>query len=72
MYAFLKKSVLDAASFSDTTTTYVELELDELNRHECMPSLIRLLQHMEQNKITPTVQEVGWKWIGGVMCVGRL
>ncbi|KAK3580733.1 hypothetical protein CHS0354_005741 [Potamilus streckersoni] len=35
---------------------YVELELDELNQHECMPSLIALLQHMQRTGVTPEVK----------------
>lgn len=42
----------------DTEGSVVELELDELNRHECMSSLVALLKHMQSNKITPVVAEV--------------
>ena len=38
---------------------YVEMEMDELNQHECMASLTALLQHMRRNNITPTVEKVG-------------
>lgn len=37
---------------------YVEMEMDELNQHECMASLTALLQHMNRNKITPTLEKV--------------
>ena len=36
----------------------VELEMDELNQHECMATMTALLNHMQRNKITPTVEEV--------------
>ncbi|XP_031440254.1 DNA-dependent protein kinase catalytic subunit [Clupea harengus] len=35
----------------------VELEMDELNQHECMATMTALLNHMQRNKITPTVEE---------------
>nr|QOY44576.1 DNA-dependent protein kinase catalytic subunit [Alvinella pompejana] len=34
---------------------YVEIEMDELNKHECMAPLIGLLKHMARNNITPSV-----------------
>ena len=37
---------------------YVEMEMDELNQHECMASLTALLQHMARNKITPDIPKV--------------
>jgi DNA-dependent protein kinase catalytic subunit len=37
---------------------YVEMEMDELNQHECMASLIALLRHMDSNNITPKVTKV--------------
>ncbi|KAL3877683.1 hypothetical protein ACJMK2_035352, partial [Sinanodonta woodiana] len=35
---------------------FVELEMDELNQHECMPSLIALLQHMQRTGVTPEIK----------------
>ncbi|KAL2085629.1 hypothetical protein ACEWY4_018949 [Coilia grayii] len=35
----------------------VELEMDELNQHECMATMTALLNHMQRNNITPKVQE---------------
>ncbi|KAK1173766.1 DNA-dependent protein kinase catalytic subunit [Acipenser oxyrinchus oxyrinchus] len=35
----------------------VELEMDELNQHECMASMTALLNHMQRNNITPKVDE---------------
>ncbi|XP_060099810.1 DNA-dependent protein kinase catalytic subunit [Heteronotia binoei] len=35
----------------------VELELDELNQHECMASMTTLVKHMHRNNITPTVEK---------------
>jgi len=40
------------------TDVVVELEMDELNRHECMSSLISVLHHMQLKGITPNVQQV--------------
>ncbi|XP_048248370.1 DNA-dependent protein kinase catalytic subunit-like [Haliotis rufescens] len=36
---------------------YVELEMDELNQHECMASVIALLRHMQREEITPAVAQ---------------
>lgn len=36
----------------------VELEMDELNQHECMANMTALLRHMQGNNITPKVEEV--------------
>ncbi|XP_056629192.1 DNA-dependent protein kinase catalytic subunit isoform X2 [Triplophysa dalaica] len=35
----------------------VELEMDELNQHECMANMTALLRHMQGNNITPKVEE---------------
>ncbi|XP_056317923.1 DNA-dependent protein kinase catalytic subunit [Danio aesculapii] len=35
----------------------VELEMDELNQHECMANMTALLRHMQRNNITPKVDE---------------
>ncbi|KAL4648766.1 DNA-dependent protein kinase catalytic subunit isoform X1 [Arapaima gigas] len=35
----------------------VELEMDELNQHECMTSMTALLKHMQRNNITPKVEQ---------------
>ena len=37
---------------------YVELEMDALNTHECMPSLVALVKHMQRNNIFPPPQAV--------------
>lgn len=36
----------------------VDLELDELNQHECMAALTVLIGHMHRNNITPKVDQV--------------
>lgn len=36
----------------------VDLEMDELNQHECMVSMTALFRHMQRNNITPKVEEV--------------
>ncbi|KAJ8010680.1 hypothetical protein DPEC_G00077640 [Dallia pectoralis] len=35
----------------------VDLEMDELNQHECMSTMTSLLGHMQRNNITPRVDE---------------
>ncbi|XP_071593605.1 DNA-dependent protein kinase catalytic subunit [Heliangelus exortis] len=35
----------------------LELEMDELNQHECMASMTTLIKHMQRNQITPKVEE---------------
>ncbi|XP_053105021.1 DNA-dependent protein kinase catalytic subunit isoform X2 [Hemicordylus capensis] len=35
----------------------MELEMDELNQHECMASMTTLVKHMQKNNITPTVEK---------------
>ena len=37
---------------------YVEMEMDELNQHECMATMTAMLQHMMRNNITPAVEKV--------------
>uniref|UniRef100_A0A6Q2XXY4 DNA-dependent protein kinase catalytic subunit n=1 Tax=Esox lucius TaxID=8010 RepID=A0A6Q2XXY4_ESOLU len=37
--------------------TSVDLEMDELNQHECMAAMTSLVGHMKRNNITPTVEE---------------
>lgn len=36
----------------------MELEMDELNQHECMTAMTTLIKHMQRNQITPQVDEV--------------
>ncbi|XP_078691376.1 DNA-dependent protein kinase catalytic subunit-like isoform X2 [Branchiostoma floridae x Branchiostoma belcheri] len=36
---------------------FLEMEMDELNQHECMSSMSAVLQHMARNNITPQVQK---------------
>ncbi|XP_062986775.1 DNA-dependent protein kinase catalytic subunit [Elgaria multicarinata webbii] len=35
----------------------MELEMDELNQHECMASMTTLIKHMHRNNITPTIEK---------------
>uniref|UniRef100_A0A7M4FFG4 DNA-dependent protein kinase catalytic subunit n=1 Tax=Crocodylus porosus TaxID=8502 RepID=A0A7M4FFG4_CROPO len=35
----------------------MELEMDELNQHECMTAMTTLIKHMQRNQITPKVDE---------------
>lgn len=41
---------------------YVELEMDELNQHECMANMIALLKHMQRAKIIPLVESVSMQF----------
>lgn len=36
----------------------LELEMDELNQHECMATMTALIKHMQKNLITPSREEV--------------
>eukprot|EP00058_Branchiostoma_floridae_P019566 XP_002605056.1 hypothetical protein BRAFLDRAFT_85202 [Branchiostoma floridae] len=37
---------------------FLEMEMDELNQHECMSTMSAVLQHMARNNITPPVQHM--------------
>uniref|UniRef100_A0A8C7SDY8 DNA-dependent protein kinase catalytic subunit n=1 Tax=Oncorhynchus mykiss TaxID=8022 RepID=A0A8C7SDY8_ONCMY len=37
----------------------VDLEMDELNQHECMAAMTSLVGHMQRNNITPRVEQGG-------------
>ena len=37
---------------------FLEMEMDSLNRHECMAPLTALLKHMKTNNIIPDVEKV--------------
>jgi len=56
----ISSSSVAAAGSSDEDESVMELELemDELNQHECMSRLISLLRHMQLNAITPAVLQV--------------
>ncbi|KAL4240201.1 hypothetical protein ACF0H5_000995 [Mactra antiquata] len=34
---------------------YIELEMDSINQHECMATMVALINHMKEKKITPEV-----------------
>lgn len=36
----------------------LELEMDELNQHECMATMTALIKHMHRNQILPKGEEV--------------
>jgi len=36
----------------------VDLEMDELNQHECMVTMTALIGHMLRNNITPKTEQV--------------
>jgi len=60
----LQSAAGTAAAAADATSSGVsdeasaDLEMDELNQHECMSSLVSLLRHMHTNNIMPTVLQV--------------
>ena len=41
-----------------TQDDIMELEMDELNQHECMAPMIALIKHMQRNVIAPKGEEV--------------
>lgn len=45
---------------SSYLVTEEQIEQDELNQHECMLPLMKLLDHMEHNKINPQVPKVNY------------
>lgn len=54
------RSISDPSSdaATDADELVMELEIDELNQHECMSSLISVIRYMQLNNITPTVEQV--------------
>lgn len=67
-------SVLIAVNFfSQETSEYMvlndemELEMDELNQHECMAPLTTLIKHMQRNQITPKVEEASMNQKFGIV-----
>lgn len=49
------KKEKDETTFSQDAM--VDLEMDELNEHECMAAMTGLIGHMQRNNITPKVQQ---------------
>uniref|UniRef100_A0A3Q2XVH6 DNA-dependent protein kinase catalytic subunit n=1 Tax=Hippocampus comes TaxID=109280 RepID=A0A3Q2XVH6_HIPCM len=47
---------IEEAPYSPTAT--VDLEMDELNQHECMASMTALIGHMQRNNITPKIDDL--------------
>ncbi|KAJ0059871.1 hypothetical protein NL108_014572, partial [Boleophthalmus pectinirostris] len=52
--ATVKKETEESTSSQDAM---VDLEMDELNQHECMAAMTALIGHMQRNNITPNVQQ---------------
>ena len=48
-----------------------QVEQDELNQHECMLPLMRLLDHMQHNCVTPKVSQV-YIYVMYITCMGLL
>lgn len=45
----------------------LELEMDELNQHECMAPMTTLIKHMQRNQITPKVEEASMNQKFGIV-----
>ncbi|XP_069813698.1 DNA-dependent protein kinase catalytic subunit isoform X2 [Dendropsophus ebraccatus] len=52
-----QRSRRDRSSEVQTPEYTMEFEMDELNQHECMAQITGLIKHMQQNNITPKVEE---------------
>ncbi|XP_037550083.1 DNA-dependent protein kinase catalytic subunit [Nematolebias whitei] len=52
--AAVKSLKLDRSPSQDAM---VDLEMDELNQHECMTAMTGLIQHMQRNNITPKTEQ---------------
>uniref|UniRef100_A0A3B4GXZ9 DNA-dependent protein kinase catalytic subunit n=1 Tax=Pundamilia nyererei TaxID=303518 RepID=A0A3B4GXZ9_9CICH len=46
-----------AVEFKMTIDAMVDLEMDELNQHECMTTMTALIGHMQRNNITPKTEQ---------------
>ncbi|XP_017270589.1 DNA-dependent protein kinase catalytic subunit isoform X2 [Kryptolebias marmoratus] len=58
--AVLKKEAGDRSPSQDAAAAAaVDLEMDELNQHECMATMTALIQHMQRNNITPKPEQGG-------------
>ncbi|XP_075703736.1 DNA-dependent protein kinase catalytic subunit-like, partial [Rhinoderma darwinii] len=51
------RRIRDHSSDVQTPQVVMEFEMDELNQHECMAPMAGLIKHMQQNDITPKVEE---------------
>ncbi|KAM4719019.1 DNA-dependent protein kinase catalytic subunit isoform 2-T2 [Anableps anableps] len=50
----VKKEIEDRSPSQDGM---VDLEMDELNQHECMATMTALIQHMQRSNITPKIDQ---------------
>eukprot|EP00061_Rhincodon_typus_P014587 g41697.t1 len=54
-----------------TQNDIVELEMDDMNQHECMATMTALIKHMQKTNITPKVEEVfqpyAKEWLGPLL-----
>lgn len=55
----------EPAEINHCQDAVVDLEMDELNQHECMATLTGLIWHMHRNNITPKMEQVSCKY--GIM-----
>ncbi|XP_056377813.1 DNA-dependent protein kinase catalytic subunit isoform X2 [Hyla sarda] len=51
------KRIKHSSSEVQTPEDIMELEMDELNQHECMAQMTAMIKHMQQKNITPKVEE---------------
>ncbi|KAM9332600.1 DNA-dependent protein kinase catalytic subunit [Pholidichthys leucotaenia] len=47
----------ETEQISTSQDAMVDLEMDELNQHECMAAMTALIGHMQRNNITPKVEQ---------------
>lgn len=55
MFLHIQETTEETKPFQDAL---VDLEMDELNQHECMPVMTALIGHMQRNNITPKIEQV--------------
>uniref|UniRef100_A0A3Q1ES12 DNA-dependent protein kinase catalytic subunit n=1 Tax=Acanthochromis polyacanthus TaxID=80966 RepID=A0A3Q1ES12_9TELE len=52
-----KRTVVKRVKTNPSHDAMVDLEMDELNQHECMAAMTALIGHMQRNNITPKVEQ---------------
>uniref|UniRef100_A0A3P9NWB4 DNA-dependent protein kinase catalytic subunit n=1 Tax=Poecilia reticulata TaxID=8081 RepID=A0A3P9NWB4_POERE len=52
-----KRTSVKKKTFYPAPDGMVDLEMDELNQHECMATMTALIQHMQRSNITPKIEQ---------------
>uniref|UniRef100_A0A3P8SHR1 DNA-dependent protein kinase catalytic subunit n=1 Tax=Amphiprion percula TaxID=161767 RepID=A0A3P8SHR1_AMPPE len=52
-----QKRTVETEETNPSQDAMVDLEMDELNQHECMAAMTALIGHMQRNNITPKVEQ---------------